>query len=308
METEDDDIAYLREHFGEQDFLPEGGFVLRQGQRLPNLVWENPELIATVIDNPAIPTRWFDENLEEVKAAHRPGRYYAYGEAPAPDGPVLRRAMTCCCVEGDEDLALLAERLVASIQREPDLDRRRAQIDSTVRYWRSSEEGAVTLAATMEAGPEHGRVRDGQWQMENASRHVRLKRKLMGLDATSPVEVAARPIKGRPAPVLRNGPLEQAEITAERLKELESGFDDWYASAREPTAVVIARNGVIVLAKGYGESGGQPVSVDTPMLLHSAMKPLIGLQLAMYVDLGIVNWMNRSGITCRISTPRGIGD
>jgi CubicO group peptidase (beta-lactamase class C family) len=53
-------------------------------------------------------------------------------------------------------------------------------------------------------------------------------------------------------------------------------------------AVVIARNGVIVLAKGYGTLDGEPVTVDTPMLLHSAMKPLLGLQLAMYVDREIV--------------------
>ena len=33
---------------------------------------------------------------------------------------------------------------------------------------------------------------------------------------------------------------------------------------------------------------GQTVNIDTPMLLHSAMKPLIGLQLATYVDRGIL--------------------
>ena len=53
-------------------------------------------------------------------------------------------------------------------------------------------------------------------------------------------------------------------------------------------AIVIARNGVIVTAKGYGEIDGRPATIDTPMLLHSAMKPLIGLQLATYVDRGIL--------------------
>jgi CubicO group peptidase (beta-lactamase class C family) len=45
---------------------------------------------------------------------------------------------------------------------------------------------------------------------------------------------------------------------------------------------------VIVLAKGYGEVDGRPVTVDTPMSLDSAMKPLIGLQLATYVDRGVL--------------------
>ena len=287
-EPSDDDTAHIREHFGEQDFLPEGGFVLRQGQHLPPLVWEHPEQVAAVIDNPAIPTRWFDEDLTEVDVAQRPGRYYVYGEAPAPDGPVLRRAMTCCCVGEGEDLALLAEKLMPDIHRASDPGLKRARMDSTVDHWRTSEEGAIALAALMEADAKSGPVRKGQWIMENASRHVQLKRRLMGLDSVPPVKVAARPLEGPPAPVLRRGTLEQAGITAELVKELESRFDAWYASAREPTAVVIARNGTIALARAYGELDGQPVTVNTPMLLHSAMKPLMGLQLAMYVDRGIV--------------------
>jgi len=66
-------------------------------------------------------------------------------------------------------------------------------------------------------------------------------------------------------------------------------LDAWYEAAQQPTAVVIARHGVIVLAKGYGSLDDQPVTVDTPMLLHSAMKPLIGAQLATYVDRDLVD-------------------
>lgn len=77
----------LEERFGEQEFWPEGGFVVRPGQRLPVLVWELPDLVAKVVDDPTIPTRWFNDRFEEVKTAHKPGRYYAYGEAPAPRGP-----------------------------------------------------------------------------------------------------------------------------------------------------------------------------------------------------------------------------
>ena len=278
----------LKERFGEQDFWPKGGFILRTGQRLPDLAWEHPELVARVVGDPTIPARWFNESFEEVKTAQEPGRYYAYGEAPVPKGPVLRRAMTCCCVGDDVNLRLLAEKRVVSTEGAPDPDGRLAQIDSVVRHWQMSEEGAVELAALLEAGQQIGPARKGQWQMENATRHVRLKRKLMGLDGKPPVKVTAKALKGEPAPVLRNASLEQAEITEARIREIESRLDQWYASALEPMAVVIARNGVIVVAKGYGTLDGQPVTVDTPMLLHSAMKPLLGLQLAMYVDRGIV--------------------
>lgn len=73
------------------------------------MVWQHPELVATVVDGPAIPTRWFNERFGEVQTANQLGRYYAYGEAPAPTGPPLRRAMTCCCVEKDLNLMKLAE-------------------------------------------------------------------------------------------------------------------------------------------------------------------------------------------------------
>ncbi|MDB4637896.1 MAG: serine hydrolase [Planctomycetaceae bacterium] len=53
-------------------------------------------------------------------------------------------------------------------------------------------------------------------------------------------------------------------------------------------SVVIAQNGVIVVAKGYGKVNEEQVTIDTPMRLDSAMKPLIGLQLAMYVDQGFI--------------------
>jgi len=278
---------HIMTHFGEQYFVPDGGFVLRQGQKLPALVWENPEQATLVLKDIRIPTRWFDEDLVEVKTASKPGRYYAYGEGPVPDGPPLRRAMTCCCVEDDGKLAELATKLVPSIRDEADAEKKRAQIESTVQRWRTSETGAIALAALLAGDQVNPLARDGQWQMENSTRHVRLKRKLMGLDGKLPATVGPRRITGKPAPMLRTGSLDEAQITPECQQQLEAKCDEWYRVAKQPTAFVVARNGVIVFAKGYGEKWGKPVTVNTPMLLHSAMKPLLGVQLAMYMDRGL---------------------
>lgn len=272
----------LRERFGEQQFLPAGGFVLRQGVKLPELVWHDPARVATVVDDPTIATRWFNEHFEEVRIADEPGRYYAYGEAPVPVGPMLRRAMTCCCVGKNVDLQSLARKQAG------DADQQK-QIEAILDRWRTSEAGAVELAALLYEPRRHERpVRVGQWQMENATRHVRLKRKLMGLDSRPLLKATPKPLAGDSAPVLRNGPLKEAGITEEQRRKIESKIDQWYADSQEPMAIVIARNGVIVTAKGYGKVEREPVTIDTPMLLHSAMKPLIGLQLATYVDRGIV--------------------
>lgn len=278
----------LRQHFGEQQFVPDGGFVFTPSQKLPDLVWEHPKLVATVVDDPKILTRWFNERFEEVETATEPGRYYAYGEAPAPAGPPLRRAMTCCCIANDLSLSEFAKQTITETADLGDTDDRRKEVDDLMRRWRTSEEGAVELAGLLYTDRPPASVRPGQWQMENATGQVRLKRKLMGLDHKPLVNVAPKRLQGAPAPKLRTAPLKQAGITAVQVREVESKLDEWYAASQAPMAVVIARNGVIVLAKGYGNVDGKEVTIDTPMRLDSAMKPLIGLQLATYVDRGIV--------------------
>lgn len=276
----------LKERFGEQQFVPAGGFVIRVGQTLPNLVWTNPRLVATVVADPAIPTRWFDETLTEVKTAKLAGRYYAYGDAPVPAGPPLRRAMTCCCVEKSAKLQEIAGKYIALQKQTAGARQPSATATSLVSRWRTTEAGAVELAAFLKAKQQRLPPRKDQWQMEDATRHVRLKRKLMGLQDKPIVKATAIPISGKPAPVLRKAPLEQAGVSPAQVRAIQSQLDAWYAASRQPMAVVIARKGVVILARAFGKTDGRTVTIDTPMLLHSAMKPLIGLQLAMYVDRG----------------------
>lgn len=274
-------LTAQREQFGEQLFQPVGGFILQAHQVLPPLVWTDPDLVASLTADPTIRTLWFDASLAPVERAAGPGRYFAYGEATGPGGTAFRRGMTCV-VPGDADLEAMAR------------SRSAANADSVLNAWRFTEEGAVELAALLEAdGKPEPRV--GQWAMESATRHVRLKRKVMGRDDVPPVEVRARRIDGQPAPVLRAGSLEEAGVTAEQVTAVTAILDDWYEQAGLPTAIVIARNGVTVLSKAYGELDGAPVTVDTPMLLHSAMKPLMGVQLGMYVDRGLVGLDDRIG-------------
>ncbi len=260
-----DGFAKLRQDFGEQLFVPEGGFILNPGESLPKLVWKNPRWMEEHVGAAPIRTRWFNERLEETTHATEGGRYYAYGEARGPGGSTLRRAWTCVAI-GRNELARLSGEQASG----------------------ESEEGAVAVAALLDAGKPIPEPRPGQWMMENATRHVRLKRKLMGLDQKTPAEVRPRAFDGEPAPALRRGSLEEAGTDESEVADLEKKLDDWYAAAGQPTAIVVARHGVIVLEKSYGELNGKPVTRDTPMLLHSAMKPLIGLHQAMYVDRGHV--------------------
>lgn len=281
------DLTQRREQFGQQLFAPAGGWVIKSGSPLPPLVWKQPKTVAALVEDSAIRTRWFNAALREVKEAGQAGRYFVHGEASGPGGSVFRRAMTVVVVSRTADLHELAEEWMPRDSSEPGVAWR-ARIDGAVQSWRHTEEGAVHLAAMMESGGEP-EARLGQWQMENATRHVRLKRKLMGLDDTPPVVVSARRHDEKPAPTLRSGSLADAGVSAAQIAAVEAKLDDWHAKAKKPTAIVIAKNGVIALAKSYGELDGKPVTIDTPMLLHSAMKPLMGMQLAMYVDRGLVD-------------------
>lgn len=278
----------LRDRFGEQEFVPEGGFVLRVGQKLPGLVWENPEQVSRLLDEIVIPTRWFNEQFREVETCDQPGRYYAYGEAPVPSGPELRRAMTCCCVGKEFNLTELAAARLAESHGASGVEEPEQNIDETVRHWQTSEQGAIELAAILQYGRLSYPPRKGEWQMEEATRHVRLKRKLMGWADKPIIKPTPKRLPGEPAPVLRIAERKKNGITRDQVQELEAKLDQWYAESREPMAVVVAHRGEILLARGYGETDGQQVTIDTPMALDSAMKPLIGLQLATYVDRGIL--------------------
>ncbi len=260
-----------REKFGLQQFAPEGGFLLHPGQKLPPLIWNGSDAASDL----PIRTRWFDETLQEVTQTTAPGRYFAYGEADGPTQTTLRRALTCVCVPEGFDPANFPKWAPPGGS------------ETTPEEWRISEEGAVQLAALLEDDSGAGEPRIGQWMMENATRHVRLKRKLMGLEANPVAKVRAKPRPDK-APTLRAGSLADAGMTEAGVKAIEENLDAWFAEAGQPCAIVVSRNGVIALAKSYGELAGQAVTIDTPMLLHSAMKPLMGVQLAMYVDRGIV--------------------
>ena len=94
-----------------------GGFVLRKGQPLPDLEWQGSEIAASLVDDPAIQTRWFDAQLNEISTENTPGRYFAYGEALGPSGIVFRRAMTCVLPDSRDLTALARKRNPAGADR-----------------------------------------------------------------------------------------------------------------------------------------------------------------------------------------------
>ncbi|MFA7231824.1 MAG: serine hydrolase domain-containing protein [Victivallaceae bacterium] len=283
---QDKAVDYLLEHFGEEKFFPQNGFLLRQGQYLPKLVWARPNLVKQVVSKSEISYRWFNDKFEQVKIADKPGLYYVYGEAPAPKGPPLRQAMTCLCLKKGVDLTSLAENEHQISKNKSDKSKADA-LREILNTWNNTEEGALSLYEKLESNQPATPLNIDRWNMHNATLHVKLKRIVMGLDKTPPVLVRPRNITGNAATILHKPSAETAKKYAVIRKQLEEKFDEWFASCNLPMSIVVAKDGNIIFAKALGKLNGEPLTLNTPMRIDSAMKPIIGIQTAMYVDRGV---------------------
>lgn len=271
-------VHYISTHFGELTFHPQGGLILRAGEKLPQLVWEEPKVADTILTtDTTIPTRWFDTDLAPVIRARTPGRYYVYGEAPTPSGPPLRRAMTCYALPAETDLEELAKRLYPDMKSYAEM----------AHSWTDSEEALIDFAWRYESEPPHEPSRPGQWLMEDATRHVQLKRQLRGI-TRAPVHVRPSRIKGTPAPVLTWPVPEYKAVDPGWQERVDSLCRKNQESTGGPLSLVITKKGMVVFAGGYGQLDGVDVTPRTPQVLYSCMKPILGIQLAMYVDRGLV--------------------
>ena len=128
--------------------------------------------------------------------------------------------MTCCCLPQNTDLKQLAANDKGLST--PDFGKKGqpSRIDAILDWWRTSEEEAVELAALLDSDLPQNAVRLGQRQMENATRHVLLKRKLMGLAGNPVLIPKPRQPGGQPAPVLRTGSLAEAGFSTEQVRNI----------------------------------------------------------------------------------------
>ncbi len=283
------DPDWIRAHFGEQDFRPQGGYVLRHGQVLPPLVWDDPQTVALVLDDLSITTRWFDDAFNEVSEAHGTGLYYVYGEVRNPNGLLIKRAKTCYCVAADADLLAMAEQFSPIVPYDhPEESIVAAQ--EIVDAWCTEEVRLFHLCVHL--SPINDK-RPGAWEMHNASQHVRLKRHILNIN-NEPIHVSARQLKA-PAPVLHIADYAGEGPDQETADAIARVFSDWYAATGVASSLIVAHEGRIVLTENHGEEYGEPVDVHTPFLLHSAMKPLLGIHLAMWHDQGYLKFTDRVG-------------
>ncbi len=114
-----------------------------------------------------------------------------------------------------------------------------------------------------------------------------LKRKLYGMEESYPANfVCPHPKERAPATVLHEGTLAEAGMKPDTVEKLDALLTKWAADSDEAFGVCLARHGVIVLEKAYGQRRGRPMTVTDKSFMASITKVLAGAALMMTVDQG----------------------
>lgn len=268
----------------------------------PELAWEDEKVVVTALGKlPALKVRWFDDALNEVTKAEKPGRYAAYVEAAMPDGRKIRRAMTFFCVNPEwrtwnsrvePTVPYLPGPMIdAAVWSEQQQAINHAAMDSFMSSMWKDEGTAALFAGLAEAKPlGHPATQlDMPWNT-NLEYQLKLKRKILGLPEQPAVALKAPHKKeGAPAPVLHEGTPEQAGMKPDARERIHAACQAWFDATQEPFQVLVARHGTIVIQEPFGELGGKPVALDTRFTLASITKTFTATLFLQFVEQGLIN-------------------
>jgi len=277
------------------------------GSKFPECEFEHPSQAELVFGPHEIKTTFYDGSYKRVTSAAQPGRYGAVVEIVPDTGPVTRRFRTLFRGTGrfdPRDPWLLwhgtrgwSIELPQALGIDPRALQDNAKTVSTKVKWCFSDafsrdpSTAALLAGLYEDKPGGAEptpandvwAQDRQWW-------VGLKRKLYGAGALWPEPfVCPRPVKGEPAPVLREGTCAQAGMKKDAAKKIDEVCRAWAADSDQGFAVCVARRGVVFFHKAYGQRNGKPMTVTTQSWMASITKLLSASLMMMLVDRGLVD-------------------
>jgi len=292
-------IAKWRADFGSEKLQPEGGFLFHPGP-FPPVEWVQAVRVERICGKFPLSVRWFDGQLNEVTQADQPGPYIAYIDAMTPDGMHIRRSLTAYCLPAGWRQRDLQPDITVGYPEgdgiDPGLWNENANaIGVFVSQWLTSQmaedpQGAILLAGVHEM---RRRWRQASFfespEMMDLDRHVRLKRKLLGIDATAlPVRLPRR-LEDESAPILRDGTAEQAGVNGDAIAAIHDACQAWYDDAKVPFDALVARRGVVYFHEGFGQKNGKPVDSETTFPPASSIKSVTGLLFAHVLDQGLID-------------------
>ncbi len=270
----------------------------------PPCDFEHPNLAEDLLGPYTIKTTFYDADYRPVTRAEKPGRYGAVVEVIPEEGASLRFFRTLFRIPPGALAFGWHPRASGFSIGPPDLPganpavvAEQSQAISDFLWSRlqdgfGRDPGAAAVFAAIYASKPTGAkatveddlfAQDLQWW-------VGLKRKLYGLEDAYPAPfVCPRPLDGPPAPVLRKGTPQEAGMKPDAAAKIDAVLQEWAADTDESFAVCIARRGVIVLHKAYGQREGAPMAVTDKSWMASITKLLSATLMMMAVDQGRVS-------------------
>jgi CubicO group peptidase (beta-lactamase class C family) len=271
-----------------------------KGETFPACDFADPLLAERLLGPYRIDTQFYDRAFNRVTSASAPGRYGAVFEIRPQSGSPLRRYLTLFRAPDSFDTLFswwyldpgLSMRMPDGLGLDPGVAA--AQRESLGAYLKGKilddlykgQEAAILFAGLFEAQPGQppASVTNDVWAVDRQW-WVDLKRKLNGMEEAYPDPVTCPYQKeGSPAPTLREGTPEEAEMTAEVADKVDAVCRTWVEESREPFGVCLARHGVVFFQKAYGERYGEPMTLTTESWMASISKFLSGTLMMTLVD------------------------
>jgi CubicO group peptidase (beta-lactamase class C family) len=275
-------------------------YIFEQGS-FPKIQWKNPFIVETFVGKFPLQVCWFDNELNEVTVAKKPGRYMALIEGTSPKGIKVRRAMTLYCRGKDFRPGNYYENKTCLDYIQSGAIDKQAWEDHSdfiafrlgglfIEQMENDPKGAIMAAYLAEMKPTNLKLlKTDTPEILHDDYHLALKLKVLGVKNKFPKLRIPKRIKGKPASALRVGTPEDAGVKEDTAGKIRSVCKEWYKASEEPFAILVARRGVIIIHEAFGETPAGPVTIDNPKYIASITKTMTGLMFAQFVDQGLIN-------------------
>lgn len=260
----------------------------------PRIAWRDPYRVEHLVGRFRPRVRWFDGDLNEVRAPRKPGRYLVYLEGRTPNGMPVRRAHTFYCRPSEwrpweDDIMARLDRLPNSpIDAQAWQERRdiigRAVGKRFIWFLETQEEGAILASYLHEMKPGATALSPTDTPaIHHDDAHLALKRRIIGAELKYPrLHKPSKTVLS--APPLRPGSATAAGVHPQSAATMRQVCGLWAASAGRPFGALVARHGTIVLHETFSPGGDRPAPADMSFPVGSLAETMTGLMFAQLLD------------------------
>jgi CubicO group peptidase (beta-lactamase class C family) len=289
----------------ERDYLLTAGIrfepsTIFQSSQLPECHFEQPLVMAELLGEYDIHTRYFDADCCEVTQAERPGRYGAVIKiTSSKTGKTHTRYRTLYRMPENVDpwdMTFGGDiQLPMPYGIDPDIVKNNQKTVNEFVNWsfwdvaKNASHNAGLLASLSEMKPDTKiTVYNGVATAEKQY-WTKLERKLNQNDTMFVREFQLPQQLSTPAPAVLEGTMSEARMTDDAPQKIDAVLTEWANDTDEPFIACVIRNGVIVHHKAYGKRDDKPMTTQTKSWMASLSKLISGTMVMMMLDQKLVN-------------------